>query len=471
MPGKKESIVFLSFLLGAIILRFPIFFPVVIDHDESTYIVIADQLLEGKVPYVDNLDIKPVGIYLTFALILMVFKSIIAIRVFTALVIGFSAFLIYRIHKRLFVKRDFSILSGLLFLLCGSLHKWSWSSNTEIYFVCCSLLCLYLLVTGKKALHFLLFGVVAGCGFLYKFHIAVDLVAFALFYFFWISKDLGKWLVRMSLAFVGFAIIISSVILIYWGMGFLAELRFAMIDIPGAYALEHNWLSLIGFLGEFYLSFLPVTIILLLNIKFFWNKNGVLIPQKVLLVSWTLLAWVGVTITGKQFFHYYYQLISPLCLFAFPGFLLSKENANRNAFEFLKKRSVLFLLIVIVAVWINQYMQVLRKPDLVKIVNKDLSGMWSDGDRIYTNEMTILYFMLDVGPPTRYVHSSILHRKDLIDSYHLDVEKEYGKIMDQEITYYLLRGDPPEILAREIEKEFLLLNVYDGNLNLFGRAR
>ncbi|HEX5625100.1 MAG TPA: hypothetical protein VFX48_03710, partial [Saprospiraceae bacterium] len=42
--------------LLAILLRFFSFFPSVIDHDESTYIVIAKALLEGQTYFKDVID-------------------------------------------------------------------------------------------------------------------------------------------------------------------------------------------------------------------------------------------------------------------------------------------------------------------------------------------------------------------------------------------------------------------------------
>src|SRR6187431_504425 len=77
-----RSLQALGLLTGlAIILRFFTFFRSVIDHDESTYIVIADALLYGDVYFRDVIDTKPIGIFGLFALFLTVFgKSIFMIR-------------------------------------------------------------------------------------------------------------------------------------------------------------------------------------------------------------------------------------------------------------------------------------------------------------------------------------------------------------------------------------------------------
>ena len=60
---KSEIYIFLILFILAFILRFFSFFPSVIDHDESTYLVIANEITKGKVLYADFTDIKPVGIF------------------------------------------------------------------------------------------------------------------------------------------------------------------------------------------------------------------------------------------------------------------------------------------------------------------------------------------------------------------------------------------------------------------------
>ena len=52
----------------SVLLRFFSFFPSVMDHDESTYLVIANEMLHHKTLYTDLIDIKPPGIFLLYAL-------------------------------------------------------------------------------------------------------------------------------------------------------------------------------------------------------------------------------------------------------------------------------------------------------------------------------------------------------------------------------------------------------------------
>ena len=56
-------------ILLAVVIRWPSFLPSVINHDESTYIIIGDGLLHGQAYLVDSYDTKPVGIFLVYALL------------------------------------------------------------------------------------------------------------------------------------------------------------------------------------------------------------------------------------------------------------------------------------------------------------------------------------------------------------------------------------------------------------------
>ncbi|MBP8239553.1 MAG: hypothetical protein KAX50_06315, partial [Saprospiraceae bacterium] len=64
---KKHLTALLGLIGLALVMRFFSFFPSVINHDESTYILIAEGLLKGKVYFRDYIDTKPIGIFLLYA--------------------------------------------------------------------------------------------------------------------------------------------------------------------------------------------------------------------------------------------------------------------------------------------------------------------------------------------------------------------------------------------------------------------
>jgi len=54
---SSSSKVFIFLFIITLIARFFTLFPLVIDHDESTYLVIANEWLKGFIPFKDYIDI------------------------------------------------------------------------------------------------------------------------------------------------------------------------------------------------------------------------------------------------------------------------------------------------------------------------------------------------------------------------------------------------------------------------------
>lgn len=472
LPSKmnlSNQTLTLLFLLFSIIIRCPSFFPTVLDHDESTYIIISDQLLNGKVPYVDNLDVKPIGIYLIFAAVLKFFNSILAIRLLSAIVISFSGLLIYQIHYILFSHRRVAIVSGFLYIAFASAHKWSWPSNTEIYFQCISLVALAMLLNARKPAQFLGFGFVCGLGFLVKFHIAFDIVAFTIFYFFWRGLDWKSWLKEMIIAFLGFIIPLTLLFFSYNLSGHLAELKFAMFTIPSGYSSDFTVARLFKFLAEFYLSFLPIVILLILGLGLAYQKQWLMKSHWILFVIWTVMTWIGVASTGKFFFHYYFQLLPPLCLFALTWFMFDYNNRWKGLKSFLIRNIYWIFAALILLSWSNQYWQVIRKPDVTRLIVDQLREQWMPDDLIYTSDKNILYYLLDVPPPTRFIHTTVLYNSELIRAYQVDVEKEFQSIVEQHMNYYVLLKESHPIIEKDVRENFELIQVYPGEVRLYGR--
>ncbi len=465
----SRSYLFVLFALLAVVLRLPGFFTLVMDHDESTYIIIADQLLDGKIPYVDNLDVKPVGIYLLFAILLKWFDSIIVIRLFAALVIALSGYFIYLIHYILFSHRKTAIFTGILFILCASAHKWSWSANTEIFFQCCSLAGLYCLLVARRPIHFVLFGLITGLGFLVKFHIVFDVLALVIFYFYWTNRRWKTWLWEMLISFTFFLIPILIVVLYYWNSGYLSELRFAMLEIPSQYASEIASGSLVRFISEFYLSFLPVVIALVAGIWTAYKRNWMLTPHWVLFISWTILSWLGISFTGKLFFHYYFQALPAFCLFALVWFMIKPPIWLAGVFLDGRQNLIVVLLILVLASWTSQYIQVLRKPNTTSMIYEEIRDTWHQGDRIYTTDQNILYYLLQCELPTEYVHTTILFNPELIRAYEVDVADEFEDIVTQKMDYYVISRPVPEVLQKDIDRYFELSRLFPNDVRLFRR--
>ena len=133
----KNNLRILAGLTGlTLVLRFLSFFPTVINHDESTYLVIADSILSGATYLVDYVDVKPVGIFLLIAAHLLVFgKSIFVFRLMVAIIIAFSAFGLYLIQRKWGQSTKVALASAIIYVILNSLFTfYGVSPNTETFF-------------------------------------------------------------------------------------------------------------------------------------------------------------------------------------------------------------------------------------------------------------------------------------------------------------------------------------------------
>ena len=97
--AEKYPVLALTVL--AVLIRIGTFYPSVLTHDESTYIVIANEMLNGKVYWADLIDIKPIGIFLVYELmIILTDGSIFGIRALSAAAVGLTGGILYLLCKR-----------------------------------------------------------------------------------------------------------------------------------------------------------------------------------------------------------------------------------------------------------------------------------------------------------------------------------------------------------------------------------
>ncbi len=95
-----ERQVLASLVSLSVLLRLPFFFRDYIDKDESTFILMGQAWVDGFLPYTLLWDLKPPLVFLYFAKIIYLFgKSLLAIRFFGAVIVGFNGYLLYRIAR------------------------------------------------------------------------------------------------------------------------------------------------------------------------------------------------------------------------------------------------------------------------------------------------------------------------------------------------------------------------------------
>ena len=138
MPARPALplLVFLALLALSLLLRWGTSFISVINHDESTYIVIADALRNGAVYLRDVIDTKPIGIFWLYAGMEWVTGgSIVGLRLLTTAVVALTAFLLFLTARRPFGSDAMGWAAGLAYpCLCSLYTYYGISPNTELFF-------------------------------------------------------------------------------------------------------------------------------------------------------------------------------------------------------------------------------------------------------------------------------------------------------------------------------------------------
>ncbi len=206
--GNSDKKLLLFFILSAILFKVLTFFYSVIDIDESTYLIIGKELLKGKILYVDYFDTKPIEIFLVFGVIdLITGNGIIFSRLLAAILVGCTAYLLYKLKQTTSGNRYASVFAGLAYLILASMYRFTYAANTEIFFVFLIILSFNIFFRENRMNRFFIGGLIAGLGFIIKYVVAFDILAYVLF--------------LVYLMFIGrikFVKLFQSVLLIFTGL-------------------------------------------------------------------------------------------------------------------------------------------------------------------------------------------------------------------------------------------------------------
>ena len=468
MFGKSEMkneklIIWLGLVLLAIIFRFITFFPLTIDMDESTYLVIADHFLNGEVLYKDVTDIKPPGIFIIFSLIqLIVGKSIFMFRLVGAIVVGTGAFIVFKTKRNWGSPLWPSIISGMVYVFMFNFY-FGFSVSTEIFFVFFTALGIWAYSkTNQGTFYYFLSGLMLGLGFLVKLHVAFDALALGLFILFlgFGKKAFKSTLIECALLTGGFLLPFAITHGIFWMTGYYEYYHFITYKAPFNYSVDRDVGVLLKYFKDGMVTYLPFIILAVFG---FFEMKKQSLKVYWLLILMFILEWGAILATGKPHPHYWLQLSLPLALMA--GSMFEREQTV----VFFQKRLVKIICIVIAAGYLTflfnyynkRYLQ--RSYHSVKIYNH-LKSMVTNEHVIYTGDgPQILYWLMNKKSPTPHIHQNHLTYPEKIATYEIDVEKEMDRIFKSDPQYVILTGNyPHEFVLDRMERDYTLIQSIDG---------
>jgi 4-amino-4-deoxy-L-arabinose transferase-like glycosyltransferase len=331
----------LTFLALAIIARWGTGFISVINHDESTYIVIAGEMLRGEVYLRDLIDTKPIGIFWIYAaLIKLTGGSIVALRIAASCVVGLGGFGLFLAGKRATGRPRVGAAAGLIYLfVCSLFTYYGVSPNTEIFFNVFTIAAVALAVApritrarAEPAWHWPVAGFLLGLAMIIKPFAAAEALAIGLFMVWYYArrKAWGRIITSGVLLVGAFALPLLFVYLYYQQLGLLDELSFYTFDVSSAYPIELPWYLRLKYMGDYLLRFSPFVILGGGALVQAWRwrsketwaskEDPLLEREKLYWFFYLLLQFALVTVvvllTGKRFGHYQVQLHPVLALLA-----------------------------------------------------------------------------------------------------------------------------------------------------------
>lgn len=354
-------------ILLSLVLRFLSFFPSVLDHDESTYIVIANALLHGSTYWVDIIDTKPPGIFLLLAGFQFLFgKSIFILRMVTAIWLALTAFFLVETHLVLKSGRSAAFAAGVIYLFLNSLFKfYGVSPNTETYFGLFTIVALWLLLSRRNGWAWLLAGLLLGLGFITKYVVLFDAFAFGLFFLLESFREAGKerWktIGRLAVLVLGFVLPFAGEIGYYVSIGKLDNFLFYTFEVTDSYTdiQAGIWAYLKSFL-DFNLRFLPVAFCF-----YYALFQRLTTPAiKRLGLIWFLAVAFIVLWPGRFYGHYFIQLMLPFSFVAGAFFNLPDSSVPAWTRKVMAPKTGYSLLgLLLIANLFLQKADYLDKPD------------------------------------------------------------------------------------------------------------
>lgn len=478
MKLNKNYQVLILFCVTSVLIRFLSFFPSVIDHDESTYLVIAQEMIKGKILYVDTIDVKPAGIFLIMALLRMLCgNSVFMVRLFTSLVIAFTSYLIFRVKLNNGSDRRAALAAGFIYIFMLSVFTFfGVSVNTETYFNLFTIAGLLFILKKNSVAGNLIAGVLLGCGFIIKYVVLFDFMAFIIFYMILSlrrSKSLFyKSFVHAGIMTAGFIIPFGLINLYYCLVGHYDDFLFHTFEVTRKYPVERDAVEIIKYILDFHIRFLPV-------IFFFYYclfdkslKTENTKTEKLLIIVWVIFDLAAILYPGKYFGHYFIQMMLPVSLFA-GNFLYPGRKLPVFINKLITKPLSYVVIVIIIAVIIfTQKKDYIDKPDYPRQISKYLTSCINEGDVIYTgNYHQVIYYLLDKSSPAKYVHRSLIRAPHHIEALKIDTVAEIGRIISAEPAYIINQeGIELNELDNFINQNYILVKTFDKDINVYKKV-
>ena len=439
----KNRRVFLILLLYSFLLRFPFVFRDYIDRDESTFIIVAQNWVDGHLPYTLLWDLKPPITFLFFALIISAFgKSLIAIRIAGIISVALIALFTYRIGKEISSKKIAfwsAIITVLLISSFGSLQGVMSEHISMLFFMPA----VFLLIRYRTFLGWTTAGLLLGAAVMTKMNLAYPVLFLGLYLIYDVFQKSNRPVRLMKVVGFGLGVIfvIGSTILPYYLNGKTSIWWNAVILAPLEYAEVRR-----QSLGAF------IPLILFLAILIIYNIRKKVISIKDQTTQVLLVAIFGVLVAllrgGVINGHYLIQL--------HPLWIIPIAILFARATVFIKwdyRPYILIIMFLLPVEAYKEYYDVAKyKSDRGTFLNGEgfevtryISDQNLPTENLLFLEYHIGYWLLEILPPTK----AATHPTNLVRDETFSYFDNPRKSSMEELRYILEELRPGIVVTRQ----------------------
>ena len=399
--------------------------------DESTFLVIGNSIKDGSLLYKDVANIKSPGVFYLSALVFSVVgKSFIAVRILTYLVHIISAFLMYRLGKKI-ADKNIGMIASLLFLIGVYIPQFhGYRYLTESYAVLFTLLSMFFFLKEGYRAKFIT-GLALGIGIIFKqtaiFLFGVFLLVYLLNLRYQTNRTKGyivnsvKNLIFISL---GTAIPLLIVFLYFFAMGAAYEMLYYTI-FTSTSTFGSSLSGIMDVLIIDILSYLPIWLLslsMVLVVGYNYLKGKTLNAKYFLLTLWLLVFSYNSFLRGS---HRILFVIPPATILAALLFYDLYKNLKKKPNSLQLKCFIVstFLIIVGISSALNIYERVSMSYWTVDDQIKSAAEVepYIDDGKMYTFPFqNHLFFFSNLTPYTRIIGD--IYSTESIDEVIRDLE-------------------------------------------------
>ena len=394
-------------------------------------------MTSGWIPYVDMYEIKPPGIFFTWAAVFtLTGQSIVVARIVMVIVALSSSVIVYWISLR-FLPERWGVICAFSYLISMSLPIFSSMKAmadpfVNLFGLCGILLFLLFLEKEKKAI-LLIVGVVISISALFKptglFYLFAILIYFLLGSI--RTKDgHGSYRLRTVIdylmwIFIGYFIVLLPLILYYVHISHIYE--FLYWSFTGIFSArgppDREWQILFYPLANLLLIWILALITVIVEFYYYIRKR---VYSKILLLC-IICPLFLVQFSERQFPHYFIPVIGPSVILSF-YFIYSHYNKIKGMFIFqgrsAARKTVTLIVIILLLILIPFQVFTLKTPiknEMAKVDNnveeKKLqeyiqSKTSSDEPILAFPYWGNVYFLCDRDPPDGYINHQLMTEDD-----------------------------------------------------------